>query len=204
MAVPPLFAEVEGRDTITCTVPLLSGRRVHVEAVADPMTLGFDVLVDMAENDTGVIPLLTKKGLIHWQIALPKPYDLIALCKSWALAAGLGEYGFGRLVSIMRHLDLVEADLQRFYQVDLTDWPAGNITTRRVVVLISGLWHETDSLFWSELTDRDPLTKEAIVLAQLASSPNDPHQFLVSREQRRQQEEDAAAIERMRNRGLSG
>ena len=54
------------------------------------------------------------------------------------------------------------------------------------------------------MDDRDPLTKEAIILAQLVSSPGDPHPFLVSREIRRQKAEDAAKIARMRARGLSG
>ena len=71
-------------------------------------------------------------------------------------------------------------------------------------MLVNGLWHETNSLFWSELDDRDPVTKETIVLAQLASGPDEPHDFLRSRELRRQQAADAEAIERMRNRGLSG
>mgnify|MGYP006913174555 FL=1 len=52
--------------------------------------------------------------------------------------------------------------------------------------------------------DHDPLTKEATILAQLASAPGDPHQFLVSREIRRQKAEDDAKIARMRARGLSG
>lgn len=204
MPVPPLFAESAGRDTITFTVPLQSGRRVHLEAVADPMTLGFETLVDMAEKDTGVLPLLTPKGRMNWRISFARPIDNIELCKTWAIASGYGEHGFGRLIKIIQNLDLVEADLQRFYNVDLSGWPAGNITTRRVLVLINGLWHETNSLFWSEMQDRDPLTRETIVLAQLASSPNEPHDFLISRELRRQKAADDAAIERMRARGMSG
>ena len=60
-----------------------------------------------------------------------------------------------------------------------------------------------ESLFWAEYRDRDPLTKEAWVLAEFASSEADLHHFLVPREVHRQREADAAAIERMRARGFS-
>lgn len=204
MTVPPIFTEAAGRDNITFTVPLASGRQVKVEAVAEPMSLGADTVALLASGDHAIFPLLTPRGMVNWQIARAKPQDVATLCEQWALAAGLGEYGFGRLVYILRHTDLVEADLQRFYNVDLSGWPRGEITTRRVVCLVSGLWHEHASLFWSEVADLDPLTKEATILAQLASAPGAPHPFLVSREIRRQKAEDAAKIARMRARGLSG
>lgn len=204
MTVPPIFTEAAGQDTVTFTVPLVSGRQVKTEAVVDPMTLGTDTVALLATGDHAIFPLLTPRGRIHWQIAMPKPVDIATLCEKWALAAGLGEYGFGRLVHILRHTDLVEADLQRFYNIDLSAWPRGELTTRRVVVLIAGLEHERSSLFWSEMEDHDPLTKEATILAQLASAPGEPHQFLVSRQLRRQHAEDTAKIERMRARGLSG
>lgn len=204
MTVPPIFTEAAGQDTVKFTVPLVSGRQVKTTAVADPMTLGTDTVALLATGDHAIFPLLTPRGRINWQLAMPKPADIATLCEKWALAAGLGEYGFGRLVHILRHTDLVEADLQRFYNVDLSAWPRGELTTRRVVVLIAGLEHERSSLFWSEMADHDPLTKEATILAQLASAPGEPHQFLVSRQLRRQHAEDAAKIERMRARGLSG
>ena len=204
MNVPPIFDEIAGRDTIEFTVPLASGRKVRTEAVVDPMTLGTETVSLLATGDHAIFPLLTTRGMIHWQLAMPARADIATLCEQWAQAAGLGEYGFGRLVHILRNLDLVEADLQRFYNVDLSTWPRGEITTRRVVVLISGLWHERSSLFWSEMEDHDPLTKEATILAQLASAPGEPHPFLVSRQLRRQRAEDDAKAERMRTRGLSG
>lgn len=204
MAVPPIFAEIAGRDTVEFTVPLISGRQVKTEAVIDPMTLGTDTMASLATGDHAIFPLLTTRGMIHWHLAMPKPPDVATLCEQWAHAAGLGEYGFGRLVHILRHTDLVEADLQRFYNVDLSAWPRGEITTRRVVSLISGLWYEPASLFWSEMSDHDPITKEATILAQLASAPGQPHQYLVSRQERRQRAEDEAKIARMRARGLSG
>lgn len=204
MPVPPLFAEAAGQGTVAFSVPLSRGYKVKLEAVVDPMSLGPDAVYEMATGDDTVVPLLTETGLFNWQIAMPAPSDIVPLCFEWSRAAGLGQYGYGTIVKIVRHLDLVEADLQRFYNVDLSAWPRGEITTRRVVSLVSGLIYETASLFWSEMDDRDPLTKEAIILAQLVSSPGDPHPFLVSREIRRQKAEDAAKIARMRARGLSG
>lgn len=204
MPVPPLFAEAAGRETVTFTVPLTRGqKRVRVEAVADPMTLGSDVVHQMATEGVGVLPLLTDTGALNWTIAMPQAQDIDPLCVEWAKAAGLGEYGFGQFVHIVRNLELVEADLQRFYNLDLGAWPRREITTRRVVTLMAGLVHEYASLFWSEMNDRDPLSKEATVLAQLASGPGDPHEFLVSRELRRQREQDAEKIARMRRRGLA-
>lgn len=204
MELPPIFAEVAGRETVPFRVRLVSGRRVKAEAVADPMVRGVQAVVDLAESGAGILGLLTTRGLINWQIARPRPDDLTALAVEWAKAAGLGDYGFGRLTHIVRHLDLVEADLQRFYGVDLTAWPRREMTTRRVVALVSGLVFETDSLFWSEMDDRDPLSKEAIVLAQMAGSPSHPHEFLVARKLREEEQKDKEKIARMRERGLSG
>lgn len=203
MALPPLFEEAAGRDTIWFTAPLSSGRKVNVQAVAEPLSIGFSAVSDLLREQS-VLPLLTMKGRVNWAVSMPRPGDLEALCDAWATAAGLGEHGFVRLLFILQHLDLVEADLQRFYGVDLRGWPAGEISTRRVVTLVAGLVHETASLFWSELADRDPLNTETIVLAQMAGTPEEPHAFLVSRQIRRQRAEDQAAAERMRARGMSG
>lgn len=203
MTVPALFAEASGRTTVTFTVALASGRKVHLEAVADPMQRGLDAVADLARGDEAVIPLLTTKGLAAWRLACPRGPDLAALCYAWADAAGLGDHGFATLVTIVQHLDAAEADFQRFYNLDLSLWPARQISTRRVVTLMRALVYYPESLFWAEYRDRDPLTKEAWVLAEFASSEADLHHFLVPREVHRQREADAAAIERMRARGFS-
>lgn len=203
MTVPTLFTEVAGQTTITCTITLTDGRHVTVDAIADPMTLGSTAVAAMAAGDEEIFRILTPHGRVRWNLAMPTPSDLATLCDTWAHTAGFGDQGFGVFVHIVRHLELVEADLQRFYNLDLSAWPRGEMTTRRLVTLIQGLRHETMSLFWSEQHDMDPISKETIVLAQLASAPGQPHHFLVSREARRQRLADAEAVERMRARGMS-
>lgn len=204
MGLPPLFRDAIGKKqaTVTVRLSLISGRTVKIEALADPMDAGLEAVAAFRDGVEAISDVLTPRGELRWQLAFPVPGDVPALCVAWAKACGFGKHGFARLVQIVRHLELVEADLQRFYGVDLGRWPRREISTRRVVSLVSGLEHETASLFWSELVGQNPLTHEAIVLAQLASAPGHPHDFLLTREQRRQMQADAEAIERIKQRGF--
>ena len=81
-------------------------------------------------------------------------------------------------------------------------WARGEMSTRRVLSLVNGLEPETASLFWSELRGQNPLSREAIVLAQFASSPGSPHDFLVTPAEREQLAADQEAVERIRKRGF--
>lgn len=203
MVLPALFREARGDGTVTFEVTLLRGRSVTVEAVSDPMELGVEVVAAFAGNDFGAISrVLTPRGELRWWLAFPQSGDAPALCVEWAKACGFGEYGFARLRCVVEHLDLVEADFQRFYGADLGQWARGEMSTRRVLSLVNGLESETASLFWSELRGQNPLSREAIVLAQFASSPGSPHDFLVTPAEREQLAADQEAVERIRKRGF--
>lgn len=59
-------------------------------------------------------------------------------------APGTEAGGIGGLVAFLReHGAAVEADLQRFYDADLSDLTTGRLTWRRLAVLIAGLPRES-------------------------------------------------------------
>lgn len=83
-----------------------------------------------------------------------------------------GGCGSGKLLDLIpriyRHSDEVEADLQRYYGVRYADRFTGDMTIRRLLVLVQGLPQE--SLFKSVTSEVLPTSVEAQLLMEIAES----------------------------------
>lgn len=198
--LPPIVAEALGNTEVSFTVELASGRKVHMQAMRDPMAKGWEAFEKSGILQGSIAGVVTEKAKLNWALAMPKLADQKRLADAWAQAVGLGEEGFSVLIKATNRLDLVEVDLQRFYHVDVAEWvrPNGELSTRRVVGLLQGIRHRPDSLFWADSGEFDPLTKAEILLAQIAGQlAQKAHPFLTGkrdRAARREQEEKMARI----------
>lgn len=201
----PLELDATGARTVKFDVRLGSGRTVHLEAVADPVMAGFNSAIELFRGEAIDLSFLTDKAKMAWALAFPRPGDVRRLVESWLEAIGISRERVGVLFGAVDHLELVEADLQRFYGLDLGSWPRGELSTRRLAVLIEGLRHRPDSLFWSEIqSEFDPMSTEAVILAGIFGALTEkPHPLLMARKNREEAAQKAAAMERMTARGLT-
>lgn len=204
MTLPPILAEAAGAETIKFTAPLASGKKVKLEAVCDPRVLGFERIATWGEKGWKIDGFLVGNSLTNWTLALATPKDFPALIEAWEKAAGIGSRGMLKAKLALQNAELVEADFQAFYQIDFREWvvPGSRMTTRRMLALLDGLSHHTESLFWSEIADRDPLSRAEILLAQMVGGKDGkPHPFLTSREDRKARELEEEKIKRIAARG---
>lgn len=200
MALPPIIAEAVGAETVKFSAPLASGRKVKLEAVCDPRVLGFDMIANWGSKGWKIDGFLVGKSLINWTISLATPNDFPAMIESWETASGIGNRGMLKAKLALQNAGLVEADFQSFYRLDFREWfiPGSSMTTRRMLSLLDGFSRRTDSLFWSEIADRDPLSRAEILLAQLVGGKDGrPHAFLTSREDRKAKEIEDEKIKRI-------
>lgn len=200
MVLPPILAEAAGAETVKFTAPLASGKKVKLEAICDPRVLGFDMIAKWGEKGWKIDGFLVGNSLTNWTLALATPNDFPALVESWEKASGFGARGMLKAKLALHHAALVEADFQAFYQIDFREWFIADspMTTRRMLALLDGLSSHTDSLFWSELADRDPLSRAEILLAQMVGGKDGkPHPFLTSREDRKARELEEEKIKRI-------
>ena len=83
-----------------------------------------------------------------------------------------GGCGSGKLLDLIpriyRHSDEVEADLQRYYGVRYADRFTGDMTIRRLLVLVQGLPQE--SLFKSAVYEVVPTSVESQLLMEISES----------------------------------
>lgn len=76
------------------------------------------------------------------------------------------------LYFVLQHEDLVEVDFQRFYQLDYRDFyreggGGSRLTFRRMLLLAEHL--PPESLFWSAVQDRPPVSETSAVVMDLWS-----------------------------------
>lgn len=201
----PLELDATGARTVKFDARLGSGRTVHLEAVADPVMAGFTAAIELFRGEAIELNFLTDKAKMAWALAFPRSGDVRRLVESWLEAIGINHERVGVLVGVVDHLDLVEADLQKFYGLDLGSWPRGELSTRRLAVLIEGLRHCPDSLFWAETkSEFDPMSTEAVILAGIFGSlTGKPHPLLMARKNREEAAQKKAVMERMAARGLT-
>lgn len=199
--LPSIVQEVNGTSTTKFRVHLKNGRTVNLEGIVDPMDLGAEVLGEALASGRIVEHLVTPDAQINWALARGKAEDVPELMTSWAEAVGIGKRGLSLLVSVYEKTDLVEADLQMFYRVDLADWfrpGPGHMSTRRLVVLLLGIEFRTESLFWSSMGELDPMSRTDILLAQIAGGmSNKTHSFLTAKKDRADRAEQNVKMERI-------
>lgn len=204
MAIPAIILEAQGKQTITFTVPLHTGRKVHMEGLLDPMDLGPEALAALAYELSGITRVFTETAHFNWALAAASQEDFLKLIETWLGAAGLGRDGLGLLKEVMEKLDLVEADLQLFYQVDIRDWfTPGGLSTRRVLSLVRGLEHRTDSLFWASFSELDPMDLGALISAQLWGLwSGEVHKTITAKRDRKNAELQEEQMKRIQQRGF--
>ena len=201
----PIEVEAAGARTVKFDVHLGSGRTVHMEGVADPIMAGFESTLALLRGE-GLDPnFMTARSQMSWGLAFPRAGDARRLVEAWLVAIGINRERLAILARVVDYLELVEADLQHFYQVDLGDWPRGKLSTRRLAVLMEGLRRRPDSLFWAETSSEfDPLTSESIILAGIFGAlTGQQHPLLTARKDRESAAEKQAAMARMQARGLT-
>lgn len=203
MALPPIIAEAAGAQTVKFSAPLANGKKVKLEALADPRALGFDNIFHWGTSGWSIKGLLVGDSAMNWTLAFGLPDDIPAVLEAWQEAAGLGNQGMLIARKALEYSTLVEADFQRFYHLDFREWLdlESSMTTRRMLTLLNGLNFKTDSLFWAEVHDLDPLSRSEILLANLASSQEKPHPWLTARKDRAAQREMQEKFKRIQSRG---
>lgn len=73
---------------------------------------------------------------------------------------GDGAGGISGLVELIQeHGEALDADLQHYYRLSLSDWAAGRVTTRRLGVLLAGLPAEGTALHRKMLRQPGPKKK---------------------------------------------
>lgn len=87
----------------------------------------------------------------------------------------------GLLPLVREHIEAVELDLLD-RGIDIKDWYRREISTRRFLLIVDDL-SRTSSRFWCEVLDRDPLTDDQGLLADIFYSlTNSPHPIRTRRE----------------------
>lgn len=199
--------EAQGDEYLTFEAKI-GNRVINAEALADPMSLGFEGLKNLLEKPEGFRSVLSQKTRDKLMFLLPSGDDVVELFKGWLEATGIRGSGFGALQRALDHLDLVEADLHRYFQLDLADWfkPERTLSTRKLSVLILDLMKRPESAFGAEQAEMDPLSKLEIMFAQYYGGMTEsrkPHVFMTTRQDRLEEQELEARRQRMLNRGLS-
>lgn len=186
------------------TVTLQHGR-LTLTAVADPLAIGADRAVMLLERPRLVWQLLDERSRVRAMLADPMGREVIALLDEWCTAAGLSFFRLAVLRRVLDHIDALEVDLLRM-GLDIRDWldPAGPLSTRRVLCIAEDLENRPESAYGAAVEGLFPLTKDALLLAQILEAlthADEPHGFRKTRAEleavARQRAEDAAKRERI-------
>lgn len=198
--------EVEGRTTVTFDFTT-RGRTATIEAQADPMCRGPEFLEKFLADRTQFRKLLNPdSGFAIFSMFL-QAGDWQRLYGAWLDAAGLDEVKLDRLRVALEYLEDVEADFMRVHRLDIRDWFTGDLSSRRVAVLVGDLLDRPETLLGAQaLKIVRPLTSGEIMLAQSVAANSEakaPHFLLTTHAQRDDELELRAKQERMQARGMS-
>lgn len=198
--------EVEGRATVTFTFTA-RGRSAELEAHADPMALGLEGMMGLLEDRAKFKRLFTRQsGFAIFSMFL-RAEDWQRLYEAWLEAAGLSDIKLRALHLALEHLEEVEADFLRVYGLDLHDWFAGRMSSRRVSSLVMDLAQRPETLFGAEIAQIvSPMSKAEWMIAQSVAANAEskkPHAFLKTHAQRDEERLEQEKRERMLARGLS-
>lgn len=199
--------EVEGRTTVEFDFTN-GGRVATIVAEADPMARGPEFLVEFLADRAQFRKLLTpESGFAIFSLFL-RGDDWGRLYRAWLDAAGLDEVKLDHLRFALDHLEDAEADFMRFcHGLDIRDWFAGTLPSRRVAVLVGDLRQRPETLLGArDLRIVRPLTSGEIMLAQSVAANSEaqtPHFLLITQAQRDADIELREKQARMQARGLS-
>ena len=157
------------------------GSRIHftalgvsVEAYADPIHLGIDALLKVPQLPTLITRLFDDDSQIDVMMANIDGSHTVEILEAYLDAAGLGMTGMQRLIFGLTHIELLEVDLLRI-GLDVRDWlsPDGDLSSRRVAVLIGDFFTRPETCCGAKLFDVQPIDKAGMVAAQYVTSKMD-------------------------------
>lgn len=194
--------------TTTVTVTFhVGGRSADLEMTADPMTLGVEWCTTFLENPSKFRRLLTTKSGFALFSLFPSPNDWQRLFDLWMEAAGLSVEKLRYLRLALQHLEAIEVDFLRHFQIDIYDWLRGEIPSRRVANLVTDLAARPETRFGAAMLGIvTPLAAGEIMLAQSVAANSEtkkPHMLLKTLDEMDAEREEREKIKRMRARGLS-
>lgn len=192
--------------TVTVTFQV-GGRSADLEMTADPMTLGVEWCVSFLENPSKFRRLFTTQSGFALFSLFPGPDDWQRLFDLWMGAAGFSAEKLRYLRLALQHLEAVEVDFLRDFQIDIYDWLRGEIPSRRVANLVADLAGRPETRFGAAMFGIvTPLAAGEIMLAtSVAANPEAkrPHALFKTLAEVDVEREELAKMERMRARGLS-
>lgn len=147
---------------------------VLVDAYADPLRLGVDAVLNIPNRPKLINRLFDEDSQIDVMLADIDGSRAVDVLKDYLDAAGLGLTGLQRLIFGLTHLELLEVDLLRM-GLDVRDWlnPAGDLSSRRVAVLIGDFFTRPETACGAKLFDVQPIDKAGLVAAQYVTSKMD-------------------------------
>lgn len=156
-------------------------RKLRLTARTDPMSLGEQALREWAENPHIIRRLLTEDSLLDYSFHDVRGEYLVDLLETYLDAVGLSFQRLSLVIYALDHLDELEVDLLRL-GLDVRDWlsPDGDLSTRRVALLIEDFRLRPETRLGALHMNILPLAKDGVVLAQIAAGlgGGDKHQFL--------------------------
>ncbi|GEM_PF-5350539 len=174
---------------------------------ADPMALGAQGLQSFLARRSDFRKLLTAKSGFALFALFPQQEDLQRLYSSWLDAAGLNERRLRALSTALDDIELVEVDFLRLYGIDVKDWFAGRLSSRRVALLVLDLLERPETCVGAKAFGlASPLTKNEMMVATSVAANTEakrPHALLVTQEQLDARAEQLAKQRRIQARGLS-
>lgn len=201
-----LVRETQGEGTVEFDFTVRH-RVARLAMQADPMALGAQGLKSFLANRSDFRKLLTAKSGFALFALFPQQEDLQRLYLSWLEAAGLSERKLHALTTAMDDIELVEVDFLRLYGIDIKDWFAGLLSSRRVALLVLDLLERPETRIGAKAYGlASPLTKnEMMVATSVAANTEEkrPHALLVTQEQLDARAEQLAKQRRIQARGLS-
>ncbi|ALC05915.1 hypothetical protein CDES_07530 [Corynebacterium deserti GIMN1.010] len=182
-------------------------RSADLEMTADPMTLGVEWCATFLENPSKFRRLLTTNSGFALFSLFPSPDDWQRLFTLWMEAAGLSAEKLHYLRLALQHLEAIEVDFLRHFQIDIFGWLRGEIPSRRVANLVADLAARPETRFGAAMFGIvTPLAAGEIMLAQSVAANSEakkPHMLLKTLAEMDAEREEREKIKRMRARGLS-
>lgn len=161
-------------------------RGEELRARFDPMWMGAENLVKVLDSPGLIRRVFDQDSQMRVALADPFSQRIDELFEAYLGAVGLSMRRLGILVHVLEHVEDLEVDLLRV-GLDVREWldPAGELSSRRVAVLVEDFLDRPESRLGARRLDITPADKAAVVVAQYVSARGDgeAHPFLWSPEE---------------------